>query len=386
MGATPDGYPLPLQGKALTDTPVVVKEEGASLEEYPERFVPHREELGADEMRITCCGSGNPIVRKGQAAASWLVELGNGDKFIFDVGGGSVQNLWSLEIPPAELDKLFLTHLHLDHVGDLHVLFDAMGWARNTPLRIWGPSGYTKEMGTAYLVDCMEKAATWHVESKRGLVPSSGAKMIAHEFDAEERSLVVYEENGVKITSYAAVHCIYGARGYRLDWNGLSMSFAGDGSPSTFEAEQSKGVDVFIHESFMTAEVFSQKVGMPLEQARNVVGEHTTPDRLGQVFGIAAPKLGVGYHYFLNDDTVDLFFEGVGSTYDGPIALAQDLMVISVTPEQIVTRMAETKALHWPPAPEKPDRPPEMASPSEAEIPEWLLDTVIAPLTPGRRA
>ena len=60
----------------------------------------------------------------------WLCELGNGDRFIFDVGGGTIQNLWSLEISPAELDKLFLTHLHLDHVGDFHVLFDGMGWPR----------------------------------------------------------------------------------------------------------------------------------------------------------------------------------------------------------------------------------------------------------------
>jgi hypothetical protein len=29
-----------------------------------------------DEMRLTCCGSGNPIVRRAQAATSWLVELG----------------------------------------------------------------------------------------------------------------------------------------------------------------------------------------------------------------------------------------------------------------------------------------------------------------------
>jgi ribonuclease Z len=137
----------------------VVKKEGVELKQYPERFFPGKEEFGDNEIRLTCIGSGNPIVRRAQAATGWLCELGNGDKFVFDVGGGTVQNLWSLEYSPAELDKLFLTHLHLDHVGDFHVLFDGMGWARNSPLEVWGPSGYTTEMGTAVFCDLMHKAA-----------------------------------------------------------------------------------------------------------------------------------------------------------------------------------------------------------------------------------
>ena len=34
---------------------------------------------------------------------------------------------------------------------------------------------------------------------------------------------------------------------YRLGWNGLVMAYTADSEPSTFEAEQSKGADVFIH-------------------------------------------------------------------------------------------------------------------------------------------
>ncbi len=70
--------------------------EDAGLKRYPEHFIPEQEELAANEMRITAVGSGNPPVRRGQAATSWLVELGNGDKFIFDAGGGTVPALWSL--------------------------------------------------------------------------------------------------------------------------------------------------------------------------------------------------------------------------------------------------------------------------------------------------
>ncbi len=72
---TPDGYPVPLCGKPLTKTPVVVKQEGATLKRYPKHFVPEQEELAANEMRITAVGSGNPPVRRGQAATSWRWDL-----------------------------------------------------------------------------------------------------------------------------------------------------------------------------------------------------------------------------------------------------------------------------------------------------------------------
>ncbi len=180
---TPGGYPVPLCGKPLTKTPVVVRKEGASLKTYPEHFVPEQEELAPNEMRLTAVGSGNPPVRRGQASTSWLVELGNGDKFVIDAGGGTVPALWSLRIPLGQLDKLFVTHLHLDHVGGIFNLWDSMGWARNTPLHVWGASGSTPDLGVAAFVEHVTKAAAWHTRSKIGIIPSGGMKLIAHEFD-----------------------------------------------------------------------------------------------------------------------------------------------------------------------------------------------------------
>ena len=147
---TPNGYPVPLCGKPLTKTPVVIKKEGAVLKKYPEHFVPEQEELASNEMRITAVGSGNPPVRRGQASTSWLVELGNGDKFIFDIGSGSAERISSLQIPYDYLDKIFIGHLHADHIGSLADLF--IGGAlmgRQRPLRIWGPSSSAPELGTA---------------------------------------------------------------------------------------------------------------------------------------------------------------------------------------------------------------------------------------------
>lgn len=376
---TPAGYPLPLSGKPITNAPTV----GEGEKQYP-AICHHKEEpLAANEIRLTCCGSGNPYVRRAQAATSWLVEVGNGDKFIFDVGGGSVSNLWSLELSPALLDKLFLTHLHLDHVGDFHVLYDALGWSRNAPLQVWGPSGYTKEMGTAYFCEMMDKAALWHDQSKVGLVPDAGMQIVAHEFDygqfgPENPRQLVYDENDVQIYAFPVVHCIYGSVGYRLEWNGLAISFHGDGTPNTFEAEQAKGVDVMMHEVFPDAETFSQAMGMPLEAARNVAGEHTTGNILGRQLSIAQPRLGVGYHYMVNDQFVDPLFELLTQTWSGPFVLAQDFTVINVTPDQIVTRMAETDPLFFPPrTPKDKLGDPRIGERSKAIIPQWIEQTVI---------
>ena len=47
---TPGGHPLPLTGKPLTDTPVVVRKAGVPLKEYPEVCIPAQEELGGIEI------------------------------------------------------------------------------------------------------------------------------------------------------------------------------------------------------------------------------------------------------------------------------------------------------------------------------------------------
>ena len=120
-------------------------------------YFPNTEVLGSDEMRVISLGTGSPNFRRSQASASWLVELGNGEKFIFDIGTGSLANLGALEIPYSYLDKIFISHLHVDHIGDLDAMFVG-GWVSNRtgPLRVWGPGGLTPELGTKYAVDKLQ--------------------------------------------------------------------------------------------------------------------------------------------------------------------------------------------------------------------------------------
>ena len=58
-----------------------------------DRYFPGTEDLTPNEMRIIALGTGMPSARPKQAAACFLVELGNGDKFIFDIGSGSHERM-----------------------------------------------------------------------------------------------------------------------------------------------------------------------------------------------------------------------------------------------------------------------------------------------------
>ena len=56
------------------------------------------------------------------------------------------------------LDKVFISHLHVDHIGDLDAMYIG-GWVSNrtVPLRVWGPSGLEPEMGTKSAVSHMRQ-------------------------------------------------------------------------------------------------------------------------------------------------------------------------------------------------------------------------------------
>ena len=105
-------------------------------------YFPGTEDLGPNEMRVISLGTAMPFQRPAQAAPAFLVELGNGDKLLFDMGTGSAERLAALQIPYDWLNKVFIGHLHADHMGDLPALW--VGGTinnRTVPLEIWGPSG-----------------------------------------------------------------------------------------------------------------------------------------------------------------------------------------------------------------------------------------------------
>ncbi|MHC4939007.1 MAG: guanitoxin biosynthesis MBL fold metallo-hydrolase GntH [Planctomycetota bacterium] len=344
-------------------TPSEAQESGKTSPVQPRArdfYTPNSEALAPDEMRIVACGTGMPTARPKQAASCWLVELGNGDKFIFDLGTGSAERISAMQIPYNYLDKVFLSHLHTDHFGDIMAMFVGGALAgRQKPLRVWGPSGDKPELGTKHAIDHVFKALTWDLAGRRGLTDPRGYHMEAFEFDYKKVNQVVYQENGVTIRSWPAVHAIDGSVSYSLEWNGLKFVFGGDTYPNKWYDEFARNADVAIHECFLTVPAMVDKFKFTPQSAL-VVGTqiHTAPEAFGKVMSRIKPRMAIAYHFFKDFDTTGDILQGVRSTYDGPLSLAEDYMVWNVTKEKIRVRMAVIDEDVWPPpATEKPQLP-----------------------------
>ena len=198
-----------------------------------EVYYPGTEELGPNEMRVVACGTGMPNARPKQAAACWLVELGNGDKFLFDIGAQSMSRIAAMKIPMDYLDKVFIGHLHMDHFGDLDALWiGGVKMNRTYPLRVWGPSGATPKMGTKYAIDGLQRMLHWDAATLKGLLDTRGERIEVTEFDYKGVNQVIYDENGVKIRSIPAIHTADGAvGGHGHEVRGLDLSVGGAKPP-----------------------------------------------------------------------------------------------------------------------------------------------------------
>jgi len=317
----------------------------------PERYVyyPGTEELGKDEIRIIACGTGMPTARRAQAATSFVVELGNGDKFIFDIGSGSMANIQSLMIPSDFLTKVFLTHLHTDHWGDLASLWVG-GWTagRTSPLQVWGPSGAREDMGTKYAIEHMLKAYNWDYMTRAVTINPKPGDISVTEFDYKGLNEVVYEENGVTIRSWPCIHAGDGPISYSLEWNGFKVVIGGDTAPNKWYPEFAKGADWANHECFMTSEQMMDKYGQPPELALRInLLFHTSAQSFGQIMNMVQPRRAVAYHFFNDADTRYDIYDGIRESYDGPLSMATDLMTWNITREAVTERMAVSPDTDW---------------------------------------
>ncbi len=324
-------------------------------------YYPGTEELGADEMRVVALGTGMPSPRPSQAAACWLVELGNGDKFLFDIGAGCHERIAAQKIPYDEIDKVFIGHLHVDHYGDL-ASFWLGGTTMNrlTPLRIWGPSGQTPEYGTAQAMEYMEKMYKWDIATRAGFIDFRGGQLEVHEFDYTAVYEVIFEENGVVVRTIPAIHAIDGAVSFILEWNGLKLAYSSDTYPNDWWLEHTQDADISIHECFLPSVLLVERQGFtPMEALMVGSVAHTSPEQFGQVMTLTEPRIAVGYHFQNDFDTAPEVLARVRKTYDGPLALADDYMVFNVTAEDIRVRMSAYDEDIFPPPAQRDKLPPD---------------------------
>ena len=94
-----------------------------------------------DALSVAVCGSRAPLPSPNRAETCLLVQAGT-SKFIIDTGRGSADNLQRWRVDYSDLEAVILSHLHSDHISDLHeVQFQSWLGGRKTPLSVVGPVG-----------------------------------------------------------------------------------------------------------------------------------------------------------------------------------------------------------------------------------------------------
>jgi ribonuclease Z len=254
---------------------------------------------------------------------STLVEAGD-QKLVFDAGRGALQRLAELGVRWQEVQGVFLTHLHSDHVVGFPDLW-LTGWlivpGRNVPLQVWGPQGTTAMM--THLKQAFEYDVRIRIQND-GASPE-GAVLLVKEISEG----VVYEKSGVKVSAFEVDHApVKPAFGYRIDYAGRSVVLSGDTRVSENLVRHAQGVDLLIHEVFAPATL--QRAGVPPARAKHIVDFHTTPAQAGQVFTKVAPRLAGYSHICRPSATEQDLVPATREKYAGPLEVGEDLMVIEV--------------------------------------------------------
>lgn len=283
----------------------------------------------AQEIKVTLLGTGSPAPVMNRFGPSTLVEAG-GQKFLFDAGRGALQRLTQVNVNWRDVQGVFLTHLHSDHVVGFPDLW-LTGWLvgqRETPLHVWGPRGTQKMM--SHLEEAYEYDIRIRLYDDRAA--PDGAVIFAK--DIEEG--VVHEKGGVKVTAFEVDHApIRPAFGYRVDFGGRSVVLSGDTRPSETLIRYARGVDLLIHEVAVPA---SFGADVPPERAKSILAHHTTPEQAGEIFARTKPKMAVFSHVARPMAVEKDVIAQTRTRYAGPLELGSDLMVIDVGAEIAVHR------------------------------------------------
>ena len=307
-------------------------------------YYPTAETLGPDEMRITFVGSSPFPPRLNQAATCIMVELGNGKRFFFDFGPGCLRNIIAMQVPIQMINDIFFTHLHVDHYGELPYLYAFAPWAaRWKPLRVTGPSGREPRYGTKYMIERMREMEAWHIDSFNASAIGDGYEVEVNEFDYHDDNGICYDRDGVTIRHWRRSHTKDGASAYRLDWNGLSFVWTGDGRPDELTAEYAKGVDVFVTECQPdTTKLQSVKMGLPEVIYQNTIDTaHTVHYAVGYLMNQIQPRIGMVTHMSVDSGLTSEVLAGVRTHYKGLFEFgAPDGVVVNVTKDAIWTREA----------------------------------------------
>lgn len=273
----------------------------------------------ADYLEVTLLGTGTPRPSIERFGAATLVQAG-GHNFLFDVGRGATIRLKQAGLTPNQIDKVFLTHLHSDHISGLDDLWiTGWVWQRRSLLNVTGPAGTHK------LVKGLRKSYSADIayRNDNAKLDPSLAKINSHEVLED----IVFQQDGVTIRSFLVDHGpVKPAIGYRLDFGDRSIVISGDTTYSENLIEHAQSADLLVHEiTAANASLLKRN-----KRLRKIVAYHTNPEQMSKTLLKTKPRLAVLNHVLLFGVSEQQVIEDISDAYQGEIAMGHDLMNIGI--------------------------------------------------------
>lgn len=179
-------------------------------------------------MRLKVIGSSPAWPNPGGACSGYLVN----DRLLLDCGPGVLAKLRERE-PWPTVEAIAITHLHLDHWGDLvpWVWGSLFGPGESLPRpQLWLPPGSREQL--------------------RPVLQVLGSEdMLDRAFDVSEyESRVPFAVAGLEVTAVPVVHYAIQAFGFRVKGDRV-LAFSGDSGPSEALAELARDADLLLSEA-----------------------------------------------------------------------------------------------------------------------------------------
>jgi ribonuclease Z len=294
-------------------------------------------------MKAVILGSGSAVPDPERGNPSQAVIIDDAI-LLFDCGERTTVNLVKAGINPMEVDCLFFTHLHWDHMCDYgYLVMTTWNCGRSKTLEVFGPAG-TREMSDATIfgahkadVDFVRgyiKALPPHIKSKPRESPA------VHVEDIE--SGFVYSGEGFKVIAGDVEHLQrvgMPSVGYRIESPHGAVAISGDTRPCEGMIELARGADVLIHDTAFLDEIIEERqmwshsgpsgAGRVAQEARvkKLVLTHLGPYTSAQA---AVDMASMYYGGRRSPDIWDKIVEAAKKNYSGPVVLAHDAMVIDI--------------------------------------------------------
>jgi ribonuclease BN (tRNA processing enzyme) len=179
-------------------------------------------------IEIVVLGSGGPRAF-GRAGSSYIVVLDGRPRILVDAGPGAFLRIGELGLDLGAVDTVLLTHLHIDHSGDLAAFFNARALTSDGPIayRIFGPDGAGLFPSPSRFVDLLVGASGAFAYQKTfGARESFAVRDLAISLDSALTKIV--DEDGLVVEEIATHHGDCPSVAYRISYRRVSVVFSGD--------------------------------------------------------------------------------------------------------------------------------------------------------------